>query len=39
MEFFPAATGEAGFEAFQFFLNGLGLAMVNWRGAAAAAAA
>jgi hypothetical protein len=29
MGFSPAATGEADFEVFQFFLNGLGLAMVN----------
>jgi hypothetical protein len=37
MESSPAATGETDFEAFQFFLNELGMAMVNWRNAAAAA--
>jgi hypothetical protein len=31
------ATDETGLEAFQFFLNELGPAIINWRNAAAAA--
>jgi hypothetical protein len=37
MGFPSAATNEAGFKAFQLFLNELGLVIINWRNAAAAA--